>query len=381
MRIAIAINTSWNIFNFRLGLIKALLAQGHEVYTIAPFDDYTDKLQAVGCSTHNIKLENTGLNPIKDISYYRQLKQIYQQIRPAVVLNYTIKPNIYGTLACYSLRIPVINNVSGLGTTFLWNPLLKSFVTALYKYSFSRASFIFFQNSDDRNLFLKEVRISEDITGLLPGSGIELDHFQPQSVSKNDSIFTFLLISRLLIDKGVGEFFEAAELLKAEGVDARFLVLGRKDPSHKRSYDLNKFERLIEDDVIEYIGTEDDVRPIISGVDCVVLPSYREGTPRTLLEAASMGKPLIATDVPGCREVVKDGVNGFLCQVKNASDLAEKMKLMFTANQNQLSAFGRASRTLVEEKYDVRFVIEKYIEKIENLTGKELRNSLNTQIL
>lgn len=367
MKVGIAINTSWNIYNFRIDLVKRLLELGHEVLAIAPTDDYTSRLIEMGCRHRPIKLENSGLNPLKDLKYLKDFRLILSEEKPDIVLSYTIKPNIYGTLACKKENVPIINNVSGLGTTFLWNKLMKTFIVGLYRYAFRKSNFIFFQNEDDKSIFLDEVKIDTRKTGLVPGSGINVDFFSSYKIEYNKRPFTFLMISRLLIDKGVMEYCEAASSLKQENQEVKFQLLGKKDPEHKRSVDLEKFEKHIKDGAIEYLGTSDDVRAFLADSDCVVLPSYREGTPRTLLEAACMSKPLVATNVPGCKNVVIDNYNGFLCNPRDSKDLANAMSKMLLSAESQIKQFGENSNLLATEKFDVEIVIEKYFDEINRI--------------
>lgn len=233
MRIIININTSWNIYNFRKGLLHALIAQGYEVYAVAPEDSYSPRLEALGCRYIPVKLDNKGVNPLKDFKYFQQLYKIYAAIRPEVILHYTIKPNIYGTLAAKLLDIPAINNVSGLGTAFLRNGLGTRIARLLYRVAFRFPAKVFFQNSQDRALFVAKGLVAETRTALLPGSGICLESFLPQPQPPSGD-FIFLLIARLIYDKGIREYIEAIRLLRKQGVQARFQILGafEKDPKN-----------------------------------------------------------------------------------------------------------------------------------------------------
>jgi glycosyltransferase involved in cell wall biosynthesis len=360
MRIAIVLNTSWNIYNFRMNFIQSLLKQGYEVHTIAPEDSYTPLIQGAGCIHHKIKMDSRGANPIKDSALIVELFAIYRKVKPDVILHYTIKPNVYGTIAAALLGIPVINNVCGLGTVFLKNNFVSAIAIFLYKISFRFASKVFFQNPDDQKLFVEKKLVPANAVDTLPGSGIDLTKFQPTSFKRNEK-FTFLLISRLITDKGVLEFIEAVKQLRSAGVDAHFQVLGAMDPLHKRGIKVDLIAEWINTGTIEYLGTTNDVREFIKNADCVVLPSYREGTPRTLLEAASSSKPIIATDVPGCNNVVEHNVNGFLCKLKDAEDLANKMKDMTKLTDDKLKEFGTNGRAKVEAEYDESLVINKYL--------------------
>jgi glycosyltransferase involved in cell wall biosynthesis len=362
MRIAIVINTAWNIYNFRMGLIRSFLEDNHEIHAIAPTDGYESHLIEAGCHYHPVVLDNKGTNPRKDLAYTYQLYQTYKKIRPDVVLHFTIKPNLYGTLAAKLAGVPVINNVSGLGTVFLRENLSSKVARFLYRYAFQFPAKVFFQNKDDRNYFVAKGLVNETITDLLPGSGVNIDYFRPAPFQRNTN-FTFLLAARLIQDKGIHEYVEAARLIKANHPDVRFQLVGFKDNSQFGITE-DALQSWISNGWIEYLGPTDTIREVIRQADCVVLPSYREGTPRSLLEAAAMGKPLIATNVPGCIEIVEDEWNGYLCEAKNAQDLAQKMLRMLALDDSQLQQLSNASRTKVENTFDENFVIRKYRDAI-----------------
>ncbi len=366
MKVAIVLNTSWNIYNFRMNFVKHLLGKGHEVHTIAPHDDFTHFLTEAGCVHHTITMDSRGINPFKDVALVAELWSIYRKVRPDVILHYTIKPNVYGSLAASMLGIPVINNVCGLGTVFLKKGFVSEIAKALYKWTFRYPKQVFFQNPDDRDLFISKGLVPKQTAALLPGSGIDLQYFTPSPYTRN-SQFTFLLISRLITDKGIMEFVDAIEKLKERGVNARFQILGAKDPEHRRGIPLSVIDSWISKGTVEYLGTTRDVRPYIAAADCVVLPSYREGTPHTLLEAASCARPIIATDVPGCHHVVTDHYNGLLCKLKDADDLADKMAQMTGLQEDKLRQFGENGRRKMEKEFDEHIVINAYMDKLAEL--------------
>lgn len=369
MKIAITLNTSWNIYNFRMGLIRKLLAEGHEVLAIAPMDEFSQKIISEGCEFVPIAIDNTGSNPINDLKLLRQLKKIYRKHRPDIVLNFTIKPNIYGTYAAHSLDIPVINNVSGLGTVFITGGLASFVAKKLYRSAFSMADFVFFQNKDDQQEFLSKIKIPNLTTGLVPGSGINLTAFEPCEL-KQTKHKTFLLIARLIKDKGILEYLEAAKAVLERHPESKFQLLGKLDPQHARGINKVTIEKACQNDSIEYLGETEDVRPYIEAASCVVLPSYREGTPRTLLEAAALGRPIITTDVPGCREVIEDGRTGLLCDVKNSADLANKMGTVCNMSWEELAVWGKSGRMLVEKKFDEQLVIQRYLDQMSNILNQ-----------
>lgn len=365
MKIAIVLNTSWNIYNFRLGLVKALLEEGHEVYAIAPHDEYSEKLESLGCKYYPVKMDSRGINPIKDLALTYELYTIYKKINPDVILHYTIKPNIYGTFAASALKIPVVNNVCGLGTAFLQKNLVSLFAIGLYKLSFRSARKIFFQNDDDKHFFEEKRIVKKGQSEVIPGSGIDINRFIPGISSRSkDEKFTFLLISRLIYDKGILEYIEAIKSLRDSGVDARFQLLGAKDPKHRRGIPEEIIDNWVATNSVDYLGTTKDVRPFIDQADCVVLPSYREGTPRTLLEAASLSKPIVASNVAGCTNIVENRYNGLLCEVKNSEDLAEKMNQMIRLSAEERGTMGKNGRFLVENRFHEGIVIDKYLNTI-----------------
>lgn len=386
--IAIIINTSWNIYNFRLGLLKALEAEGYKIVCIAPKDDYSEKLEAMGFEYHDIKINNKGTNPLEDAKLVYAFYRLYKNVAPDVLLHYTIKPNIYGTMAAGMLGIPVISNISGLGTVFLNDSPSSKVAKWLYKVALRVPKKVFYQNAHDRELFIDAKLVKEEKTDLLPGSGINTQKFQPlESEEYNDNTVRFLFIARLVKDKGLTEFVQAARTLSAKGyglgvtkeqkdiehgigdqvwndVEAEFNILGSYYPGNPTAITEEEMKVWEEEGSVKYIGTSDDVQSVISKSDCVVLPSYREGLSRVLLEAASMAKPIITTDVPGCREVVDDGISGFLCGVKDANSLVEQMKKMIMLSDEERIEMGRRGREKVVKEFDESLVIEKYKEAL-----------------
>ncbi|WP_040396641.1 glycosyltransferase family 4 protein [Cesiribacter andamanensis] len=362
-KVAIVINTSWNIYNFRMGLIRALQREGMEVWAIAPRDAYSARLQEAGCHFVPVAMQGSAANPLVEAGVFKELYAAYRQVKPDVLLHYTIKPNLYGSVAARMLGIPCINNVSGLGTVFLNNSLVAKVARRMYRYAFRSPKKVFFQNPDDQGLFLRFGIVDPAITEVIPGSGIDTGRFMPNGHHRGEE-FTFLVISRLLFDKGLVEFADAVRLLKQQGIKARFQLLGAADPGHRRGIPLSVLDQWVQEELIDYLGTTDQVLPHIHKADCIVLPSYREGTPRTLLEAASAAKPIVATDVPGCNNVVTDGHNGFLCRVRDPRDLADKMLKMYQLEEEHRLQLGRNSRKIAVERFDERLVIERYLATI-----------------
>jgi len=367
-KILISLNTAWNLLNFRAGLIGGLISSGYEVVAVAPKDEYVVKLELLGCRFIHLEMDNQGTHPIRDLLLLWRFFRLLNTEKPDLCLFYTVKPNVYGSLVSSFCGIPFINNVSGLGAVFIQGGWLRRFVSSLYKLAFRNSYRVFFQNRDDLGLFLENKLVKVELTDVLPGSGINLHHFTPADDTDRKSLntpFRFLLIARMLKDKGVAEFVNAAQLLKESGVKAEFCLLGFLDVQNPAAISSEQMKEWTDQGFVKYLGVSDDVREHIASADCIVLPSYREGTPRTLLEAAAMGKPIITTNVVGCKEVVEHGVNGFLCEVKNAQDLALKMKEMLLLSEDQRRSMGKNGRLKMEKEFDENIVIQKYLQAID----------------
>lgn len=371
-KVVIAINTAWNLYNFRAGLIHALVEAGYEVVAVAPYDDYAPRLAALGCRYVPLPMDNKGTSPLRDLMLLWRFWRLLRSERPAAFLGYTVKPNVYGSIAAHLLGIQVINNIAGLGTAFVRGGWLAWVVKALYRRALSRSRCVFFQNDEDRAQFLREGLVRTEQTALLPGSGVDLQRFVPAPARSADAgtdqtiaPLCFLLIARLFWDKGVGEFVEAARRVRKLVPHARFQLLGFLEVQNPAAIDRAAVDAWVAEGVVEYLGATDDVRPFIAAADCVVLPSYyMEGTPRSLLEAAAMARPIITTDWVGCRNVVNDGVNGLLCRVRDADDLADKMLAMIRLSPAQRGAMGAAGRARVEREFDEKIVISAYLREL-----------------
>lgn len=360
MRVLLTVNAAWNVWNFRLPLVAALLAEGHEVTVLAPVDDSVTMLREMGCNFVPLPMNVKGLNPLEGVKLVQRFKQQFRVVRPDVVLSYTIKNNIFGAMAARAVGVPFIPNVTGLGTAFLSGGLLQAVAEGLYRRAFRGLSAVFFQNADDRDLFVQRRLIASEQARLLPGSGINLQRFTAAEMPAAGSTPVFLMIARLLRDKGVLEYVEAARRVKTQHPQARFQLLGAVDADNRTAIDRATVERWVADGLVEYLGTTVDVRPFIAAAHCVVLPSYREGAPRTLIEAAAMARPLIATDVPGCRAVVDDGVNGYLCAVRDGASLADAvMRFMALPHAAQVE-MGQAGRLKMRHEFDESLVVEAY---------------------
>lgn len=368
--VAVAANSTGNIVTFRQGLIRALKAEGYEPVVIAPRDARAEeRLERLAVERLTVELDRSGLNPIADLKLLQAYRRILKRVAPAALLAFTIKPNIYGCVAARALGIPAIPNVSGLGTVFLMGGPLKTLVTAMYRFAFRRCEIVFFQNPDDVELFVENRIVRRSQARVVPGSGIDLQQYAPAPLLPGPPVF--LLIARLLRDKGICEYVEAARALRAEHREVRFQLMGPLDPGNRSAIRQAELERWIADGVIEYLGPSEDVRPHIAAASVIVLPSYREGLPRALLEGAAMGRPLVATDVPGCREVVEHGTNGFLCEAKSAGSLAKAMAALIGMAGGERARMGLAARRRVEERFSEERVVEAYLAALKALVPPE----------
>lgn len=359
-KITFVANTAWSVFNFRYGLLSRLLGDGYQLIVIAPPDEFSDKLRLMGCEVIDLVMSAKGVNPVDDIKLVAILNRHYRRIKPDFLIHYTIKPNIYGTLAAKLAGIPSLAITTGLGYTFVNDNLVAKIARRLYKLAFQYPKEVWFLNEDDRQAFLQYKLVTESKAVLLHSEGVDLAHFSPLPVFQPDKQIRFLLIARMLWDKGIGEFIEAARIIKQQYPHATFQLLGACGVANPSAVNRTQIAAWEKEGVVEYLGTTADVRPVIANADCVVLPSYREGIPRTMLEAAAMAKPLIVTDVPGCRDVVIHGKTGLLCNAKDAASLALACEKLISFPLEKRIAMGAAGRSLMASKFDENIIIEQY---------------------
>jgi len=377
MHILLTVNSAWNVLNFRRSLVEALFADGHKISILAPEDSAVTELERMGCRVRNLIMSPKGLNPREGLLLQRQFTRAFLEEKPDIVLSYTIKNNIFGARTARKLSVPFVPNITGLGTAFLSGRLLRSITETLYRRSLRLLPIVFFQNADDRDLFVARDIVLREQARLLPGSGVDLNVFAPCPMPRSDKPPVFLMIGRLLKDKGVIEFVEAARTVRKQHPAIRFQLLGPIGADNRSAIDKSTVQKWTDEGVVEYLGATKDVRPFIAEASCIVLPSYREGAPRSLIEAAAMARPLIATDVPGCNGVVEAGISGLLCKPGNAVSLANAMKQFVSLSPEIQATMGRAGRRKMEREFDHRFVISAYREAIEHLTGIQ-RNSFFT---
>lgn len=370
IRLIICTNSSWNLINFRSGLIRAFVNSGYEVIAVAPPDEYSERIALLGCQYLPLAMEAKGKNPITELMLFFNFVKLFKSTQPDIYLGYTIKPNIYGSIAARVCGVKVINNIAGLGISFRSRTVFTRILERFYRLALSSSNRVFFQNEDDKGHFLRLGLVSSDLADRLPGSGVDLNRFpvKPMLSFDRGRPFRFLVICRMLWSKGIGEFVEAARLLKARHTDLEFCLLGFLNVQNPDAISHLKMDEWVTEGVVNYLGYTDNVIDEIYAADCVVLPSYYpEGVPRSLLESAAIGRPIITTDTTGCREVVDHGINGFLCRPRDALDLADKMGRILSLSHQELAQMGRASRRLAEATFDEQVVIQKYLQAIKDI--------------
>ena len=359
--IAFVSNSAWSVFNFRLDVIKWLLKNDVKVLVFAPDDDYAEKLIAQGCQFIKINFNNKGENPVKDYLFYLQLRRLYRRFKPDFIFHYVAKPNIYGSLAAAAEKIPSVAVITGLGYPFAKRNILFRIIRALYRKALKHASEVWFLNNEDAKVFITEKIVSINKMKVLPGEGVNTKHFTPVECKRNDDPFEFLMSTRLLKSKGIGLYADAARILKKKNYHVIFSLIGFFEKNHPDSISPDSIKKWEDEGLITYHGFADDVRPHLQKADCMVFPSfYNEGVPRCLMEAASMEIPAITSYNRGCKEVVLNNSNGYICNSNDPFDLADKMEKMINASPDERMRMGKNGRQLVLKKFDICKIIEEY---------------------
>ena len=375
-KVAVVSNTGWSLYNFRRNLMTALEGKGYEVVAVSPADEYTDKLPVRHIP---ITVSRKGINPLGELRLKKELQYIYRQEKIDYVLHFTTKPNIWGTLAAGSLsrekKIGIINNIAGLGIVFAKKGPVRFILENLYRFSQRKADRIFFQNPDDWDMFKAARLVPSEKTALLPGSGVDLELFPYADLpSEEINSLVFIMSARLLKEKGVCQYVDAALHLKNDYPHIKFQLLGKPDPGNKTSVTQDEIDSWVKEGIVEWIPWSDNVPELLRKADCVVLPSYyREGTPRSLLEGMAMGRPLITADSPGCRETVVDGVNGYLVEPKSIESLEKALRRFISLESEERGDMSRESRKLAEERFDEKIVISRYLNTLKHLEERVVK--------
>jgi glycosyltransferase involved in cell wall biosynthesis len=361
MKLIFSSNSSWSVYNFRCNLLKEIKSLGFEITIIAPAGPYLEKLNNLGYKTIHINIDNSSRSVFSNLKLLFDYYILYKREKPDLVLHNAVKPDIYGAFVCRILKIPVINNISGIGAIFMSGGPSTTLGKVLYRISQKKVQTVFLQNPTDYKLFIENRLISAKQGKILPGSGVDLVRFKPV---QNYSVYTitkFCFIGRLIGDKGIYEFITAAKKIIADKLCAEFYILGELYPQHPTAVQQETLEQWIKDGIIEFLGKTDEVEKELGKFSCIVLPSYREGLSRVLLEACSMSIPVIASDVPGCIDVVEHGKNGFVCKAKDSEDLYLQMKNFIGLSQEDRIKMGAFGRLKIKKEFDEKIVIENYL--------------------
>lgn len=346
---------------FRRELLKELVSRGHSLLVIIPECDEENKqiLESYGCKVQFVKMERRGMNPLKDIGLFLKYLKIIKEYRPNRVITYTIKCNIYGAMACKFKKVPCYVNVTGLGSAFQGQGKTRKLVSLMYKLSLNKAKRIFFENEGNRNTLVEEGIVKKEQTVVMNGAGVNLDEFSLVDYPQEKETIRFLFVGRVMQEKGVDELFEAIVQLRKEYPNTEFDFIGWYEDDYK-----SKVEGLQEQGYINFHGFQADVKPFFERAHCVILPSWHEGMSNTLLEGAAMGRPLITSDIHGCKEAVIDKKTGYLAKVKNTDDLLDKMQKFMGSSYEEKRQMGLNGRIHMEKNFDKRDVVNKTMKEI-----------------
>lgn len=351
MKILILANFDVGLYQFRRELISSLL-KAHEVVISLPNGELVRPMEEMGCRFVDTPMDRRGINPISDIGLLHRYYRLIRREKPALVISYTIKPNIYGGMVCRMLGIPFAANITGLGTAFQSSGMLRRLVTAMYKTALKRAKVVFFENRGNMQTLLEEKIVSPAQCRILNGAGVNLERYAYAEYPGDEMPVRFLFMGRVMAEKGVDELFEAMERLRQEGYNCTLDVLGMMEETYDERLQTAQAQGLL-----TYYGHQKDVRPFVERAHCFVLPSWHEGMANTNLECAAMGRPLITSNIPGCREAVLEGVSGLLCEPQNADSLYQAMKRFLSLSSAERSAMGLAGRRHMEQTFDKKKVV------------------------
>ena len=357
MKILILANFDVGLYQFRRELIEKLLEE-HQVLLSLPDGDLVRPLEAMGCRFFDTPMDRRGINPATDMQLFMRYRKLLRWEKPDLVITYTIKPNVYGGMVCRLLRIPYAVNITGLGTAFQSQGMLRKLVTFLYRTALKKAKVVFFENSGNRQVFLDENIVAEEKTCLLSGAGVNLEHYAYVPYPEAGTT-RFLFVGRVMKEKGIEELFAAMERLRSEGADCCLDVLGGYEENYAET-----IRRCEEQGWLHYHGYVTDVRPYIERAHCFVLPSYHEGMANTNLECAAMGRPVITSNIPGCKEAVQEGVSGLLCEPKDSDSLYEAMKRFLNLPPETRAQMGRAGRAHMEAVFDKKKVVMETVKEL-----------------
>lgn len=361
MRILVLANFGMGLYNFRKELLEELIRKKVEVYISLPNDEYVPKLESIGCKFIDTPVSRRGTNPLTDFKLCINYWKIIKGIKPDLVLTYTIKPNVYGGLACKLANVPYLSNITGLGTAVENGGLLQKITLLLYKVSMKKANCVFFQNEDNKEFFIKRNIIKGNFK-VIPGSGVNLNHFYLLDYPPEDTV-NFLFISRVMKEKGIDQYLDAAYFITSKYPNTCFHIVGFCEEEYE-----GKLKKMQDKRIIKYHGKQSDVREFQKFSHCTIHPTYYpEGMSNVLLESAACGRPIITTNRSGCREIVDNGVNGYIVEQQNSQDLINKIEQFLKLDYESKKQMGLAGRSKVEKEFDRNFVVKSYIDEIKKI--------------
>lgn len=360
-KIAVLANNDVGLYNFRKELLKRFVDENYEVYLLLPYGKRVEKLREIGCIYYEVPIDRRGTNPVKDFELFLRLRKLLSEIKPDIILTYTIKPNIYGGLAARTLKLPYIANITGLGSAMESPGILQLLIIWLYRVGLKGAQCVFCQNQGNLELIQEKKLVQNNVT-LLPGSGVNLHDFSLQEYPNNTPV-KFVLVARIMREKGVDEYFQAAEIIRKKYPQTEFHICGFCEEDY-----IDKLEELQNNKIVQYHGMVEDIKGVLKEMHCVVLPSYHEGMSNVLLEGAATGRPLIATDIPGCRECLQNEVSGYLVKPRNVEDLTDKIEKFLKISFDNKKKMGLEARSWVEKYFDRQLVIDAYMSEIRGET-------------
>ena len=361
MRIVILTNAGIGLVKFRKELLERLSAE-HEVFAVFPEDEFAGEIRSLGCKTIPFDFNRRGMNPAADLGQMSRYVSLLKELPPDVVLTYTIQPNVYGGMACRKAGIPYLANVTGLGTALENGGILGSISSVLYKKGLKKASCVFFQNENNMKTF-SDKGIFRGRTRLVPGSGVNLDRYPAEPYPEEDGTTRFLFVGRIMRDKGVSELLTAVRRIHAENETVTLDLVGWCDEDYS-----DAIREAENEGAVRFRGLQTDVRPFYRDCHCAVLPSYHEGMANVMLEASASGRPVITTNVPGCRETFDEGVTGFGCETGNVESLENAMRRFLALSRDRRVEMGKEARAKMEREFDRDRVIDAYIEELDALT-------------
>lgn len=360
MRVLIVANADIGLYKFRKELLEELVKE-NEVYIALPKGEFYEELVAIGCHYIVTELDRHGTNPIKELKVVSLYKKIIKDVKPDIVFTYTIKPNVYAGMACASLKVPYVANVTGLGTAVEKPGLMQVVTVNLYKYGLRKAQKVFFQNTENRDFMLAKGAVKGKYD-MLPGSGVNLNNYTVSEYPNGDTV-DFVFVSRIMKEKGIDQYLDAAKEIRKKHPETRFHICGFCEQDYEE-----ELQKLNEDGTIIYHGLVKDMTEIYRQMSCTIHPTYYpEGLSNVLLESAASGRPIIATNRSGCREVVDNGINGYVVEEKNSNDLIEKIEMFLSKSIEERKQMGLAGRRKVEREFDRKIVIDKYLSEMHKI--------------